>query len=107
MAGENMPGGNSARRRGLIFVLIAAVLWSTAGFFARLIDHLDVWTMLCGRAFFGAICLLFVAIAEWRRGVLGAWLGIGPRTLPIVALAAVAMTSYIAALKTTSVAEVM
>ena len=39
-----MLGGNSARRRGLILVLIAAVLWSSAGFFARLIDHLDVWT---------------------------------------------------------------
>jgi drug/metabolite transporter (DMT)-like permease len=102
-----MLGGNSARRRGLILVLIAAVLWSSAGFFARLIDHLDVWTMLCGRAFFGALFLFVVAIVEWRRGILGPHLGLGPRMLPIVALAAVAMTSYIAALKTTTVAEVM
>jgi drug/metabolite transporter (DMT)-like permease len=102
-----MLGGNSARRRGLILVLIAAILWSSAGFFARLIDHLDVWTMLCGRAFFGALFLFVVAIVEWRRGVLGPHLGLGPRMLPIVALAAVAMTSYIAALKTTTVAEVM
>jgi drug/metabolite transporter (DMT)-like permease len=102
-----MFGGNSARRRGLILVLIAAVLWSSAGFFARLIDHLDVWTMLCGRAFFGGAFMFIVAIVEWRRGVLGPWLGLGPRAAPIVALAAVAMTSYIAALKTTTVAEVM
>src|SRR5580704_5028429 len=105
--GENMLGGNSARRRGLILVLIAAILWSSAGFFARLIDRLDVWTMLCGRAFFGALFLFVVAIVEWRRGILGPHLGLGPRMLPIVALAAVAMTSYIAALKTTTVAEVM
>jgi drug/metabolite transporter (DMT)-like permease len=102
-----MLGGNSARRRGLIFVLIAAFLWSSAGFFARLIDHLDVWTMLCGRAFFGGVFLFVVAIGEWRRGVLGPYLGLAPRALPIVALSAVAMTSYIAALKTTTVAEVM
>ena len=79
--GENMLGGNSARRRGLILVFVAAILWSSAGFFARLIDHLDVWTMLCGRAFFGGACLFVVAIGEWRRGVLGPYLGLGPRAL--------------------------
>jgi drug/metabolite transporter (DMT)-like permease len=102
-----MLGGNSARRRGLILVFIATILWSSAGFFARLVDHLDVWTMLCGRAFCGGAFLFIAAIVEWRRGVLGPRLGLGPLAPPIIALSAVAITSYIAALKTTTVAEVM
>lgn len=102
-----MLGGNSTRRRGLLLVFTATVLWSSAGFFARLIDHLDVWTMLCGRAFFGGAFMLVAAAVEWRRGVFGPHLGLGPLTAPIVALSALAITSYIGALKTTNVAEVM
>jgi drug/metabolite transporter (DMT)-like permease len=102
-----MLGGGSARRRGLVLVLIATILWSTAGFFARLVDHLDVWTMLCGRAFFGGAFLFVAAVLEWRRGVLGPYFGLGPLAPPIIALSAIAVTSYIAALKTTTVAEVM
>jgi drug/metabolite transporter (DMT)-like permease len=105
--GEQMLGGISARRRGLILVLIATILWSSAGLFARLVDHLDLWTMLCGRAFFGGMFMLAAAIVEWRRGVLGPCFGLGPRAAPIVALSAIAISAYVAALKTTTVAEVM
>ena len=63
--------------------------------------------MLCGRAFFGGLFMFVAAVVEWRRGVLGPHFGLGPLAPPIVALSAVAMTSYIAALKTTTVAEVM
>ena len=41
-----MPGESSARRRGVVLVLTATVLWSMAGLFARLLGHLDVWTVL-------------------------------------------------------------
>jgi drug/metabolite transporter (DMT)-like permease len=102
-----MLGGDLARRRGLVLVFIASILWSSAGFFARLVDHLDMWTMLCGRAIFGGAFLFVAAIVEWRRGVLGPHFGLGALAAPIVALSALAMTSYIAALKTTNVAEVM
>jgi drug/metabolite transporter (DMT)-like permease len=102
-----MLGGIPARRRGLLLVFIATVLWSTAGFFARLIDHLDLWTMLCGRAFFGGLFIVVAGVFEWRRGVLGPYYGLGPLAPPIIALSAIAITSYIAAIKTTTVAEVM
>jgi drug/metabolite transporter (DMT)-like permease len=102
-----MLGGISARRRGLFLVFIATILWSSAGFFARLVDHLDLWTILCGRAFFGGLFILVAAVAEWRRGVLGPYFGLGPLAPPIVALSAIAISAYIAALKTTTVAEVM
>ncbi len=105
--GTNMLGGISARRRGLVLVLTANILWSSAGLFARLVDHLDVWTILCGRAFFGGLFIVVVAISEWRRGVLGPNFGLGRLAPLLVALSAVAVSSYIAALKTTTVAEVM
>jgi hypothetical protein len=41
-----VPGESSARRRGVLLVLTATVLWSMAGLFARLLGHLDVWTVL-------------------------------------------------------------
>jgi drug/metabolite transporter (DMT)-like permease len=102
-----MLGGISARRRGLLLVFTATVLWSSAGFFARLLDHLDLWTMLCGRAFFGGVFLFIAAGDEWRRGILGPPFGFGPLAPLIIALSGVAISCYIAALKTTTVAEVM
>lgn len=102
-----MLGGISARRRGLALVFVATVLWSTAGFFARLVDHLDVWTILCGRAFFGGCFVLIAAIWEWRRGMLGPNFGLGGSAPLIVLLSATAISAYVAALKTTTVAEVM
>ena len=75
--------------------------------FARLVDHLDVWTILCGRAFFGGLFIVAAAFFEWRRGVLGPNFGLGRLAPLLVALSAIAVSSYIAALKTTTVAEVM
>jgi drug/metabolite transporter (DMT)-like permease len=105
--GENMLGGISARRRGLILVFIASILWSSAGFFARLVDHLDLWTMLSGRAFFGAVFMFGAALLQWRRGDLGPRFGLGSLAPLAIASAAIAMSAYVAALKTTTVAEVM
>jgi drug/metabolite transporter (DMT)-like permease len=102
-----MLGGISARRRGLLLVLIATFLWSSAGFFARLIDHVDLWTMLGWRALFGGLCMLAAAVVEWHRGILGPRFGLVPLAAPLIALAAIAMSAYVAALKTTTVAEVM
>ena len=102
-----MFGGISARRRGLILVFIATILWSSAGFFARLVDHLDAWTMLCGRAFFGGMFMLAAAVFEWRRGALGPHFGLGPLAPLLIATSAIAVSAYVAALKMTTVAEVM
>src|SRR5579863_8724603 len=98
---------NSARRRGLVLVFVATSLWSLAGLFTRLVDHLDPWTILGGRALFGGLFVLATAIVEWRRGALGRNFGLGPLAPLIIALSAIAISSYIVALKQTTVAEVM
>jgi drug/metabolite transporter (DMT)-like permease len=103
-----MSGEGAARRRGLILTSVATLIWSSAGVFTRLLDHLDVWTVLAGRAGFGALFLAIAAIIEWRRGLLGPRLGLGSRLAPlIILLAGVAMTAYIAAIRVTTVADVM
>ena len=45
-----MPGDRKARRRGVLLVLLATLLWSTAGVYARLLQHLDLWTVMGWRA---------------------------------------------------------
>jgi drug/metabolite transporter (DMT)-like permease len=102
-----MPAERAARRRGLVFLFVATVLWSLAGYFARLIAHLDLWTVLYGRAGFGALCFGCWAIVEHRRGGLGPCFGFGPMAPLIVALSATAISCYVAAIMTTTVADVL
>jgi drug/metabolite transporter (DMT)-like permease len=102
-----MPGESAARRRGLLLVFAATVLWSLAGYFARLIAHLDLWTVLYGRAGFGGLCIAVWAIVEQRRGRLGPRFGFGPLSPLIVVLSATAISSYVAAVMTTTVADVL
>jgi drug/metabolite transporter (DMT)-like permease len=102
-----MPVDKAARRRGILLVLVATVLWSLAGFYTRLLAHLDLWTLLCGRAFFGGLCISVWAVVEWRRGSLGPRFGLGPAAPFIILLSATAISSYVAAVKTTTVADVL
>jgi drug/metabolite transporter (DMT)-like permease len=88
------------RTKGIAFVAAAAVLWSTAGFFVRLID-LDVWTILGWRSLFAALSLALVVSVQKGRPALG-WPGIC--AIPV---AAVSMGAYVVALKLTTVANVM
>jgi drug/metabolite transporter (DMT)-like permease len=98
----------AARRRGLVLTSAATLIWSTAGVFTRMLDHLDVWTILAGRAGFGALFLGIAALLEWRRGLLGPFFGLGSALAPLlIFLAAIAMSAYIAAIRVTTVADVM
>ena len=57
--------GNDVDRVGYVIVLGATIVWSTSGFFVRLI-HLDPWTMLGWRSLFGLLSILLFTI--WQRG---------------------------------------
>jgi len=109
--GQTMTGPTT-RHRGLMMVTLAAILWSTAGLFVRLID-LDVWTTLAWRSLFAALSLGLIVVARsgWRGfgraigragGSVGRWAG-----LWAVPVAVISMGSYVAALKLTTVANVM
>ena len=102
-----MPGDTSARRRGVLLVLIATVMWSLAGLFARLLAHLDVWTVMGWRALLGAASIAAVGLVEWRSGRLDNPLGFGALSPLVALLAMIAISGYTASVMTTTIADVM
>jgi drug/metabolite transporter (DMT)-like permease len=94
------------RRRGQVFVALAAVAWSTAGVLQRELS-LDVATQVAGRALFAACALLlYVAVAE-RGRVVEACRSVGLAGVGLAACLAVASGSFIAALNYATVARVL
>ena len=91
---------------GVALVAVAAVLWSTAGLFVRLLD-LDVWTMLAWRSLFAALSLALAVGIQTRWHASGAARQAGWPGLAAVPLSVVSMGGYVIALKLTTVANVM
>ena len=102
-----MPDEKSARRRGVLLVLIATIMWSLAGLFARLLTHLDVWTVVGWRALLGAASIAVVGLIEWRAGRLENPLGFGALSPVVALLAMIAISAYAASVMTTTIADVM
>jgi drug/metabolite transporter (DMT)-like permease len=93
------------RRTGIVLVIAAAIAWSTAPFFTRLL-HFDSWTILFWRGLFGGgFIALFLIATQGKRGLhdlvamtRGGWL--------VAALSTLGMVTFIPALQLTSVANV-
>jgi len=102
-----VPGEKSARRRGVLLVLFATVLWSLAGLFARLLGHLDLWTVMGWRALFGAVSIAVVGLIEYSSGRLDNPFGFGPLSPLVALLAMIAISAYAASVMTTTIADVM
>ncbi|GGE13713.1 permease [Aureimonas endophytica] len=92
--------------RGLVLVFAATILWSSVGFFVRLLD-LDVWTVLGWRSFFGAIGLFLIMLWQYGRGSGRAIAGLSRAGLVAIPVAALSMFAYVASLTLTDVANVM
>lgn len=92
-------------RLGVALVAAAAVAWSLAGFFTRLIP-LDAWTILFWRGIFGGFFISLYVIAHYRGRTLAVTRAMGWPGLLITCLSTLGMTSFIPALKLTSVANV-
>jgi drug/metabolite transporter (DMT)-like permease len=94
------------RRRGQIYVALAAVAWSTAGVLQRQLT-LDTSTQVFGRAVFAAAALLaYVAVVE-RGRVLQAFRSVGLAGVAVALCVATASAGFIAALNHTDVARVL
>lgn len=106
-AGLARPADTVADQRlGLVLVLTAAVAWSTAGLFTRIVA-VDAWTMLFWRGVFGGV---FIAVfLAWRHGTcsLRAIRGMGLPGWFVAVCAMAGMIPFVPALKLTSVANVM
>jgi drug/metabolite transporter (DMT)-like permease len=94
------------RRRGQIYVALAAVAWSTAGVLQRQLT-LDTSTQVFGRAAFAAAALLgYVAIVE-RGQVLRGFKSVGGAGIAVASCVAIASGCFIGALNHASVARVL
>ena len=90
---------------GLALVTAAAVAWSTAPFFTRLLPF-DSWTILFWRGLFGGGCITaFLLLTQGRAGLRGL-LDMGKREWFVASLSTLGMVSFIPALQLTSVANV-
>ena len=95
-----------ARRRGQLFVALAALAWSTAGLFQRGLS-IDTTTQLAGRALFAFVALFgFVALLERGRTV-EVFRTMGRAGLAVAVCTAVASGSFIVALNHANVANVL
>ena len=94
------------RRKGRVYVTLAAIAWSTAGLFQRELS-VNVGAQLAGRAFFAVLGLLvFIALSEHGR-VSRAFRSIGGAGLAVTAFMAVSSGSFLIALNYASVASVL
>jgi drug/metabolite transporter (DMT)-like permease len=91
-------------RWGIISVALAAVFWSTSGFFVRLIS-VDLMTLLFWRGIFSgtALFVLFFMLKEYRASVRQ----LNWSTVGVMLASALGMICGISALRFTTVAEAM
>jgi len=95
-----------ARRRGQLFVVLAAIAWSTAGVVQRELS-VGTATQLAGRAVFAALALAaFVALMSRGRPV-AAFRAIGFAGLGVAVTTAIASGTFILALNHATVANVL
>lgn len=100
-----MPDPHLRHRNGVLLVAAAAVAWSTAPFFTRLLP-LDAWTILFWRGLFGgSFILLFLVVTQGGSGIRSlidmkksGWL--------VAGLSTIGMVTFIPALQLTNVANV-
>ena len=90
---------------GLALVTAAAVAWSTAPFFTRLLPF-DSWTILFWRGLFGGGSITaFLVLTQGRAGLVSL-ISMGKRGWLVASLSTIGMVSFIPALQLTSVANV-
>jgi len=94
-----------SRRTGIALVTAAAVAWSTAPFFTRLL-HFDSWTILFWRGLFGGgVITAFLLLTQGRAG-LRDLIETGKSGWLVACLSTLGMVSFIPALQLTSVSNV-
>lgn len=94
------------RRRGQLYVALAALAWSSAGVLQRELT-VDTPTQLAGRAVFAFLFLACVVLVSARGGVVSAVRSIGTAGLGVAVCTAVASGSFIVALNHAKVANVL
>jgi drug/metabolite transporter (DMT)-like permease len=99
-------GARTSRRRGQVYIVLAALAWSTAGVLQRELE-VNTATQIAGRAVFAALALVVFVAATERGHVVSAFTSMRAASLAVAALTALASGSFIVALNHTTVANVL
>lgn len=100
-----MASAPSQHRTGIALIVAAAVAWSTAPFFIRLLPF-DSWTILFWRGLFGGGLIAAVLVLTQGRAGLRDLTGMGRNGWLVSSLSTLGMVSFIPALQLTSVSNV-
>jgi drug/metabolite transporter (DMT)-like permease len=95
----------SQRRTGIVLLVAAAVAWSTAPFFTRLLP-LDSWTIIFWRGVFGGAFIAVALLAARGRAGLQDFRGMDRIGWLVASLSTLGMIAFIPALQLTSVSNV-
>jgi drug/metabolite transporter (DMT)-like permease len=95
----------SQRRTGIVLLVAAAVAWSTAPFFTRLLP-LDSWTIIFWRGVFGGAFIAIALLAARGRAGLQDFRGMDSIAWLVASLSTLGMIAFIPALQLTSVSNV-
>jgi drug/metabolite transporter (DMT)-like permease len=93
-------------RRGLMLVAGAAIIWSSGGAIARMIEA-DPWTTIFWRSTFACLALLLYLAVRDRGRLLETFRGLGLPGLVLALCFATASTSFVVALSMTTVANIL
>ena len=96
---------SKTNRAGALFVFVAAVSWSTAGLFTRVVTT-DIPTTLFWRSLFGGLCVLGIAMAMQRSANIRAAFTFTRGEAVIAGLSTAGMICFISAFFHTTIANV-
>ncbi|SFV32848.1 DMT family transporter [Hyphomicrobium facile] len=99
-------GDTRSRQLGVALVVASAICWSTAGLFVR-VANLDSATLLFWSSFSACLSLLIICAVRIRRELIRQISMIGMPELLYILISTVNNTSYVIALNSTSIANVM
>ena len=100
-----MSESHRQHRTGVVLVIAAAIAWSTAPFFTRLLP-LDSWTILFWRGLFGGATISVVLVVTQGWGGLRDFRRMGRNGWLVALLSMLGMITFIPALQLTSVSNV-
>jgi drug/metabolite transporter (DMT)-like permease len=100
-----MAGADSQHRLGIALVVAAAVAWSTAAFFTRLLPF-DAWTILFWRGLFGGGLIAAILVLTQGSTRLRDLVRMGRSGWLVASLSTLGMVCFIPALQLTSVSNV-
>src|SRR5438874_3660691 len=95
----------SQRRTGIALVIAAAVAWSTAALFTKLLP-LDSWTILFWRGVFGGATITVILLLTQGAAGLRDFTNMGKSGWLVASLSMLGMITFIPALQLTSVSNV-